>query len=268
MTRTISRGLAGIVEELELAQPQVVTLGELARIAQSQHLATAPKVLAARLRARGWLVPTGTRGVWEFAPGAHAGPYGHGNPATPLRAALEKNPALPACLALGTAAWAHGLADRVPSRIDVAVAARYRTPAALAREARVTSFTSQLDPLLLKTVPAHRVETILVHLATRPTDVRSWSSVAEWLPEVAAEADAALVAIELASRPATVAVRTGYLLDGLRPDISHRLIDRVGSRVWFGPRAKPRRNSERWQVTDTVLPFDPSSLSPGLSGAQ
>ena len=36
---------------------------------------TATRTVATRLRERGWLLPTGQRGVWEFAPAAVAGAY-------------------------------------------------------------------------------------------------------------------------------------------------------------------------------------------------
>jgi predicted transcriptional regulator of viral defense system len=261
MARTLSRSLASIVEALELTQPETITLAELAILAKAAGLHTDPKVLAGRLRDRGWLLPTGTRGVWEFAPGAHAGAYGHGEPTMVLRAALVRNPGLGASLALGTAAWAHGLADRLPARLDVAIPREQHIPSGLARETRVTRFTSRLEPASLKHVPTHRIETVLVHLAAQPNAVHSWSSVQEWLPDAAAEADPKLVRKELANRTKTASVRLGYLLETLRPDISASLQPYVGGKVWFGPRGPLRRHSERWQVADTLLPFDPLMLT-------
>src|SRR5664280_2224551 len=69
MTRTIPPSLSPILTDLELDAPQVVTLAELATPAR---VATEPKTVADRLRKLGWLLPTGTAGVWEFAPAAHA----------------------------------------------------------------------------------------------------------------------------------------------------------------------------------------------------
>lgn len=262
MARTLPRTLAVLVEALELSQPKTVTIAELTELAAANGVRTDPKVVASRLRGHGWLLPTGTQGVWEFAPGAHAGPIGHGDPTVALRAALERTPGLDAALALGTAAWAHGLADRLPSKLDIAVPKGRHVPAGLAHTTRVTRFTSNLDPVSLKGVPTHRTETVLVHLATHPTAVRSWASVREWLPEAAAEADPGALWNELAHRPATVSVRLGYLLERLRPDISTVLRPEVGGTVWFGPRGTLRRHSARWQVADTLLPFDPATLGP------
>ena len=80
MARSLSPTLASVVEDLELDQTVVVTAELLREIVARHQLGTSPKVVAARLRQAGWLLPTGRRGVREFAPGAHAGPIGHGDP--------------------------------------------------------------------------------------------------------------------------------------------------------------------------------------------
>ena len=86
--RTLGSSLAQVVEELELEQPVVVTTHDLQAILGDRQIKTPTSEVARRLRERGWLLPTGQRGVWEFAPGAHAGPYGHGDPLLALRALL------------------------------------------------------------------------------------------------------------------------------------------------------------------------------------
>jgi hypothetical protein len=252
---------AAVVEQLELDQPAVVTLDMLRSIAAGLGLGTDPKVIAARLRARGWLLPTGQRGVYEFAPGAHAGPYGQADPVLPLTVALAADPRLDAALALGTAAWALGAAQRVPSRIDVAVPEGARTPSALARTASVTTFTTHVGYVTAKGVACHRPESVLVHLGVDPSAPRSWSSVLEWLPELAADADPAVLARELAGRTRAARVRMGYLVSGLRPDLAEPLRGEVGDPVRFGPRpGAVRRYSSRWRVLDSVLPVDPTGL--------
>jgi predicted transcriptional regulator of viral defense system len=268
VTRTLSRGLGSLVEELEMSQPQVITMETLSALAIKHHLATQPKLLAARLRERGWLLPTGTRGVWEFAPGAHAGPYGHADPTTPLRAALAGHPGLDAALALGSAAWAHGFADRVPPRLEVAVPAGRHVPAGLHRATRATPFTAALGYVKLKGVPTHRAESILVHLVLRPIGVRSWTSVREWLPDLAAALDVDAVLNELHGRPAAVAVRAGYLTNALRPDLAEYLYPQAGLKVWFGPRGPLVRHNARWQIADTILPFDPTQLPNVVAGGE
>lgn len=122
MKRTIPRTMSGILEELELEQPTLVTSERLNDLVQQQGLTTPTKVVAARLRERGWLLPTDRRGVWEFAPAAFAGPYSRNDPLTPLQAFLSRDPDERCALTFQAAAWALGAADRAPARIEVAAA--------------------------------------------------------------------------------------------------------------------------------------------------
>lgn len=260
MTRSIPESLAPVVERLELEQPRIVTLAQLAEIAAGADLGTSPALIAYRLRQRGWLLATGLRGAWEFAPAAHAGPHSRGGPLIPVLAALALRPELRAALALGAAAWAHGLADRAPHRAEVAVARGEPVPKGLTRRARVVRFDARLEPTRRKEVPVQRVETLLVHLVARPSHVRSWGSVADWLGDLVSEADEGKVLAELVDRPPSVRTRLAYLVDGVWPDLAQRVGTGGTSKVWFGPRGKLRRHSQKWRVADSVLPFTPSEL--------
>jgi hypothetical protein len=53
----------------------------------------------------------------------------------------------------------------------------------------------------------------------------------------------------------------GYLLQGLRPDIAARIVG-PRTKTRFGGRRKIVRHDSRWQVADTLLPFDPRDLEP------
>lgn len=263
MPRTLSGSLAAVVEDLELEQPAVVTMAELRKIVARHHVLTSPAVVASRLRANGWLLPTGSRGVWEFAPGAHAGPYGRGEPTMVLRAALAATPNLDAALALGSAAWALGYADRAPAKLDVAVPHPSAAPAALTRAAHMHGFTCRVGYLFAKGVPVHRPESVLAHLAASPSSVRFWSSVLEWLPDLAADLDVDVVAAELANRPVATRVRAGYLISGMRPDVADLVRTDVGDVVRFGARgAEQVRHDGTWRVLDSLLPVDPTRLDP------
>jgi len=263
MPRTLPRSLAPVVEDLELDQLHLITMPMLRELAARHHIGSPPNVVAARLRALGWLLDTGTRGVWEFAPAAHAGPIGRGDPLLPLRTALTADPGLPAALAMSAAAWAHGYADRVPGRLDVALSPGARVPAALARATHVTPFAANLLPTTVRGLPTHRPATILAHLATTPTAVRSWDSTTEWLPDLAADLDADDLNAELTGRPTAARVRAGYLISGLRPDLATPLRAEVGDVVRFGPRdAQPLRHSSAWRVLDSLLPSDPTTWEP------
>jgi len=261
MTRTISRSLSGVLEELELAQPTLVTSEDLGVLIAQQGIKSPVNVVASRLRERGWLLATPQRGVWEFAPAALAGPYSLNEPVTPLKAFLAKHPLARCGLTFQAAAWAHGIADRVPNRLEVAAvnhSAARQLPDALAG----TVFTPKLSYLTLRGVPVLALESVLVHMAARPTAVRSWASALEWLPELSNELQIGPLLSEISGRSTTVQARVGYLLQSLRPDLATTIYERasVTTKTWFGPRGKLRRHDSKWLIADTLLPFDPREL--------
>lgn len=257
MTRSIPPGLSGILETLELEQMQIVTTEYLDQLVARENLRTPTRKIASRLKERGWLLPTGQRGVWEFSPAAIAGPYSSGSRTTLLAAALSRNK-LDCGLTFQAAAWARGIADRAPTRLEVAAATatvREKLPKGL----NVSVFKPRLAYGQVKGVPTLAVESVLIHMVTRPSAVRSWESALEWLPGLAAEAQWDALENELEGRPRTVEARLGYLLQALRPDISERASP-AKTKTWFGPRAKLLRHDNRWMVADTLLPFDPRTL--------
>jgi predicted transcriptional regulator of viral defense system len=257
VTRSIPPSLAPVVEELELAGADLVTTSELDEIVRAAGIRSTTRTVAARLRERGWLLPTGQRGVWEFAPGAVAGPFSRGGHTRLLRSVLAR--AEIACgFTFQAAAWANGLADRAPARVEVA-AATAQDARRLPDEFDVSVFAPRLGYVTAKGVPVLRPDSILAHMAASPSRVRSWASAAEWLPDVAAEATAEGILAELRGRAATVAARLGYLLQGLRPDIAEQITG-PSAKTWFGPRGTLIRHDNHWQVADTMLPFDPRTL--------
>lgn len=247
-----------------MEQSILVTIDDLEAIRIRVDIATPPKVLAARLRERGWLLQTSLRGVYEFAPGAHAGALSSGQVTLPLQAALLARPGLMAGLALQSAAWAMSLADRAPSRLEVAApdpAATASLSKLLRADARVLTFDPQLPWKHLRGVPTMAVESVLVHMAARPRNVRSWSSALEWLPDLAAELTADQLQLELTGRPAAVSTRAAYLLSGLRPDLAAQVAAPGHGAVRFGPRGTSQRYDSQLQLTDSLLPFDPYTLA-------
>lgn len=261
MARTLGPVIGAVVEELELEQPTIVTSTRLAEIIANLGIATEPKIVAHRLRQGGWLLPTGVRGSWEFAPGAHAGPYGRGDPLGVLKATAAQLPGLHMALTGSTAAWALKLADRATLTPEVALPVGQRAPRTLTRVAHVTHFTPILSPTQEKGTACLRPESLLVCLADRPTKVRSWAGVLEWLPQLAPLLESELVLQELAERPAATSIRCGYLLQSLRPDIAEHFRGLVGPRIWFGPREPLRRYDGEWKINDTILPFHPANLA-------
>ena len=261
MTRAISSSMAGILEQLELNQPTLVTSADLTRLLEAQGVRTPARIVAARLREEGWLLPTGRRGVWEFAPAAAAGPYSRNDPVTPLRAFLSQRPSARCGLTFHAAAWAHGIADRAPAKLEVAAA-----DAQLARQLpdrlAASVFAPHLGYAQHRGVPVLPLESVLVHMTTRPSAVRSWESAREWLPDLAAELSWDTLARELEGRTSAVRARTGYLLQGMRADLAAKIqvIETPRSKTWFGQHGPLRRHDAQWQIADTLLPFDPSTL--------
>lgn len=259
--RTLSRGLAHLVADLELRQLTLVRMDDLARLAEEAGLRTPPKILAGRLRAAGWLLPTGQRGVYEFAPGAHAGPYGHGDPFIDLRAALLAGHDS-ATVALGSALWLHGLAERAPDRHEIAVPVKTVVPDSLKQRMRVVHFSARLTPAALDQLPVHQPATILAHLATKPGDVRDWTTFAEALPDLAERSPVNDLDEELHRRPTTVRPRLAYLLSGVAPKTADLLQPTKPNNVtWFGRPRVTRRFDKRFNVADGLLPFDPRELT-------
>jgi hypothetical protein len=256
MTRTIPPSLAPVLEQLELEGADLVTTAHLDEMVRAAGIGTATRTVATRLRERGWLLPTGQRGVWEFAPAAVAGPYSRGGHTRLLRSALARSD-IRCGLTFQAAAWALGLADRAPARVEVAAASgrdAQRLPAGL----DVSVFEPRLPYQTAKGVPVLRPASVLTHMAATPTRVRSWSSALEWLPDLTAEATVNEVLTELEGRPATVSARVGYLLQAMRPDIADQVTG-PSTKTWFGPRRTVVRHDNRWQIADTLLPFDPRS---------
>ncbi|MDR1428438.1 MAG: nucleotidyl transferase AbiEii/AbiGii toxin family protein [Bifidobacteriaceae bacterium] len=139
---------------------------------------------------------TAQRGVWEFVPASSAGRYSQNDPVMPLKSYLAAHPSARLALTFQAGSWAHGVTDRVPSHLEVAAmngGAARRLPDALTPSV----FVPILPTGRVHGVDALAVESILVHMASEPSSVRSWVSTSEWLPELAGEATWARLTIEL-----------------------------------------------------------------------
>ena len=258
--RTIALSFAPVLEHLELEQASIVTLDEISRVAREAGIRTPAKIIAHRLARLGWLLPTGVRGVWEFAPADRAGPIGGGDPFLTLRALLATGNDVGATLALGSALWCLDLAERAPDRHEVAVPPGADVPSALRRSYRVVRFAPRLAPIEVRGAPVERPASVLVHLVHRPTDVRSWSVALDQLPALVDGSTLEELARELQDRPHATHVRLAYLTSGVAPKLAKQLAIEPAGKVWFGPRAKLLRHDARWNVADTVLPINPREL--------
>lgn len=255
--RSLPPWLSGVLSELELDRPTVVTSEIVAGIRKQLGVRPPTHRIVEELRRRGWFLDTGVQGAWEFVPAERAGAISSGDPFLPLRATLQTTPKLPVSVALGSALWLLNLVDRAPDRHEVAMPKREYVPVALKRAFRVVHHDARLDPLTVKGLPVQRAATVLVHLANRPTDVKSWGSVLSVLRELVSDASEAEIVAELRGRTAAARVRFAYLVSGIAPDLVESLSIEPEGKVWFGPRQPLRRHSARWRVADTILPFPP-----------
>jgi hypothetical protein len=261
MTRSIPPALAPLLERLELEQPTTLTSEQLRALAKDACIATPTRVAIQRLAKRGWLLPTGVRGVWEFAPASRAGALSEGDRFLPLRAAISRNSDLAAVVALSSAMYALNLADRQPEIPEIALPTQARTLAALHRSFRVTHFDAFLPPVRIRELPVQDPATVLVHLAHRPNDARSWGAVLENLPALVTATSAKDIRTELRDRPHATQARLAYLIADIAPTVVEQLNIQSAGRVWFGPRGRPRRYDPRWNIADTLLPFSPDNLA-------
>lgn len=259
MTRTIPPKLGPLLELLELERPTVVTLATLAALAEQAKVSGRPKDLAVDLASRGWLLPTGVRGAWEFVPAERAGPYSSQNPWLPLRGLLADRPDLPVRVALGSALWLLDLTDRGPDRQELAAPPGFRLPTTLARAYRVMRFAPVLPAQEVQGLPVEAPASLLVHLAERPAAVRSWEAVLSALPRLLERVAAEDLAAELAPRTAATQARCGYLVAPYASGLVGHLEPAAGGVTWFGPRGPVRRSDARWNVVDTVLPRAPGT---------
>ncbi len=261
MTRTITRSMAGILEELELDNKSYVTLEELAALARKHDVSTKPATIASRLKQSGWLLPTAQRGVWEFASASMAGPYSKNDPLKDIKAFQLSNPKLKSYICLQTAAWAMGLADRVPSHRELAFPQipRKHIPEIIT----AYKYSPILDAKEARGVLCLAPESILVHIATKPDLIQSWESTMEWLPDVVFECKIENILTELTDRTDSIKRRSGYLIQGMYPDAAdaiYECISKPPSKIRFGTRKTSIRNDEKWKIADTELPFSPIEL--------
>ncbi|MBU2604217.1 MAG: type IV toxin-antitoxin system AbiEi family antitoxin [Actinobacteria bacterium] len=210
--RTIPRGLASLLELLELEQPRVVTAAQLAGWAREAGIGWPIDQVARRLRELGWLLGLSTKGVWEFVPASRAGAVGSGDPLIELRATLARDPSTPYAVAAESAAYLLGLVGRRPDPEVVAVPLLSRPPKAL-KDLRIVHWSHALDTVARDGLPTWAPGTLLAFMAARPSGFRDWPNVPEWLGQAASDLTVTDLSRELAHRPRSAWARASYLLN-------------------------------------------------------
>lgn len=254
--RSVPRSVAPILEALELEQPVLVTLEKLEALTAETGVGVSGSAAARLLRERGWLLPLRTSGVWEFAPGARAGPIGGGDPFIDLRARLETRP-LPVAVAAESAAWIHGLASRSPEPHVIGLLPGEKLPKSLDGFRVVrwapTSSTDDVDGL-----PVWSLDTLLAFMGAKPDRYRDWPNVSEWLTDATRRISVDALRSELADWPRSGWARTSYLLamggaDRAADELFASAPEGRGP-FHLGPRDRPSRYEHRFEVADHVFP--------------
>jgi hypothetical protein len=269
MARSLPRSLADIVEQLELDQPSVVTLTDLANLARETGRDDSGELdddrvrtVAYELQRRGWLGPLRTRNAWEFIPGARAGAYGSGDRLIELRAQLAINPEVPFVLAMDSAATLLGLAQHLPDNETIAAPSGTRIPKGLRgwRIVHITfpdTGTEERDGL-----PVWSLDALLAGIATRPSSYHDLAGLGQWLPTCGQRIDYQRLTECLVGAAASTTQRAIYLLGSAgRRDLAERLAEQHPPRgpVWFSTRKPGSRQDSLSKVAD-------ADLAPYLTG--
>jgi hypothetical protein len=255
-TRALPESLAGVVQELELRQPAVVTRALLKEIASTTGTQLPEKDLVDRLVRLGWLLPLRKRGAWEFAPAARAGRYASADPWIELRAVLEHEPDAPVAVAFDSAVWELGHATHQPTAPVLAHRRGWRPPEAL--DVRLVTFEWRLPNKVVRGLPVWREPTVVVAAAERPAAQGNWANADGWLPETFRAVTPHDVLAEADGRKVSTLARLGYLAewsgrDDVGDEIEALLPDRLPV-TFLGPRDRRARWSRRWRVYDALLP--------------
>lgn len=222
--RTIPRGLAPLLELLELERPRVVTAAQLATWAREAGSGWSTDLVARRLRERGWFLDLATKGVWEFAPASRAGAFSAGDPLIELRATLARDPSAPFVVAAESAAYLLGFAGRRPDPEVIGAPEGTRPPKAF-KALRIVRWRPAVGPVIRDGLPTWAPSTLLAFMATRPSGYHDWPNVGEWLVQASAQTTVHDLSLELASRPRSAWARASYLLDrGSQADAARILL--------------------------------------------
>lgn len=255
-TRSLPASLAPIVEGLELRQPKVVTSSLLAQIAEETGSHLKVSAIAERLVRRGWLLPLRTRDSWEFAPAAHAGPYGWGDPWIELRALLNHHPTAPVAVAFESAIWQMGFTTHQPTKPVLAHRPGWHPPRGIS--ARTVTYEWRLPLAEIDGLPVWQPATAIVAAADRPTAQGDWHNADDWLPETFRATTPEDVVAEIDGRGKATVARVGYMAEwSHRFDIADLLDDLLSPRrsvAYLGPRDDKGIWAKRWRLYDSLLP--------------
>lgn len=256
-SRQASASVAGVLQELELRQPKVVSGALLSEVIAAAGSGLTKAAAAERLVREGWLSPLRTRDAWEFVPASRAGRYPSGDPWIELRAVLVTKPDAPVALAFASAIWELGYTSHQPTRPTFAHRPGWRPPRSL-NAARSVSFDWRLPGWDKDGLRVWQPATAVVAAANRPDCQDDWGNADDWLPETLRATTPADVLAEAEGRGMATLARLGYFAEWSG---RHDIADAVRSRLpdllpvtFLGPRQPRGRWVKGWRLYDSLLP--------------
>jgi predicted transcriptional regulator of viral defense system len=232
--RPITKYLAGIVAQLELDQPDIVSLAEIASYVSVDENRVPPARVAHELKKLGWLIPTSQPGFYEFSPGANSGAFSRGGKTADVKAIATAHPEIEWCYAFQSALYYHGIVDQMPDEPQLSVRTNnVRNIPVTFRKYAKSAFLSRLAPQIIHGNPVERLETLLVHICAKPSHVNDWFLYEEHLPLIWEACDKDKVAEELSGRSTATTKRLAYLLSGVAPDFSSKIDSTTKSPIHF-----------------------------------
>lgn len=148
-----------------------------------QKEATKMNQIVREMKQSGWLLDTGVKGKWEFAPANRAGAFSTFDPFIALRATLDKSGKEKngITVAVESAAFILQLSEHAPRRPCIASAKNLSRTGALKNYRHVQmnipqSTVTQIDGLQVQTMAG-----LLSSMAIRPHAYRDWPNVSSWI---------------------------------------------------------------------------------------
>lgn len=256
-TRRASASMAGVLQELELRQPKVVTGALLSEVIAAAGSGLTKAAAAERLVREGWLSPLRTRDAWEFVPASRAGRFPSGDTWIELRAVLAGKPDAPVALAFASAVWELGYSSHQPNRPTFAHRPAWRPPRSLSA-ARSVSFDWHLPGWDKDGLRVWQAATTVVAAASRPDCQDDWGNANDWLPETLRATTPADVLAEADGRGTATLARLGYFAEWSgRHDIADAVRSRLPDRLpvtFLGPRQPRGYWVKGWKLYDSLLP--------------
>lgn len=174
MARSIPKYLAPIIEELELNQPELLTIDDIQEYANVVGLTVKVTRIVFELKSHGWLLATAAKGVYEFSPGANAGQYSKGGYFLDIKAVALANPEVKWFYSHQTALYFHQIVDQMPDKPQITVKCDSIKDVPYAFTKLTNNvFNSELEPVIINGNPVEQLETLLVHICAKPKSVSS-----------------------------------------------------------------------------------------------